>query len=335
MIVGSTAGWSPIVVSPTSRPVNSLSMMLRWTKSSPIANWPRRCSAVIRALVPVPHGDRSSAPVQVRGSSGSNTICTVTAAVETGLVPVPPGASSVEVVIDTAVGTVRATAHLDGPKVRQVTVANVPSYVVALDHPLEVPEFGTVPVDIVFGGQFYAQTDVRNLGLSLDPRLAKELARAGNMIKMAAVQQFPVSHLVNPGISGVSLVMLHSGDRVTGEVSRNTVVTSTGPVLADDPRTWTGALDRSPCGTGTSGRMAALHRRGQLAIGEDFVHRSIIDSEFTGRLVGETTIGDQPAVLPTITGRGWVTGRAQWYLDDSDIFPTGFTVGDIWAPQAD
>ena len=85
----------------------------------------------------------------------------------------------------------------------------------------------------------------------------------------------------------------------------------------------------------TSARMTALHQRGQLAIGEDFVHRSIIDSEFTGRLVGETTIGDHPAVLPTITGRGWVTGRAQWILDDSDLFPTGFTVGDIWAPQRD
>ena len=299
--------------------------------------YPVLCAVLV--LPPVNPGSHFGIVVLEQGGftpmSGSNTICTVTAAVETGLVPVPPGASSVEVVIDTAVGTVRATAHLDGLKVRNVTVANVPSYVVALDHPLEVPEFGTVEVDIVFGGQFYAQTDVRNLGLSLDPRLAKELARAGNMIKMAAVQQFPVSHLVNPGISGVSLVMLHSGDRVPGEVSRNTVVTSTGPVLADDPRTWTGALDRSPCGTGTSGRMAALHRRGQLAIGEDFVHRSIIDSEFTGRLVGETTIGDQPAVLPTITGRGWVTGRAQWYLDDSDIFPTGFTVGDIWAPQRD
>jgi proline racemase len=78
--------------------------------------------------------------------------------------------------------------------------------------------------------------------------------------------------------------------------------------------------------------MAALHARGQLRIGEDFFHRSIIDSEFVGRLVGETTIGDRPAVLPTITGRGWITGRSQWILDPSDPFPTGFTLGDIWAP---
>lgn len=299
--------------------------------------YPALCAVLM--LPPVNPGSHFGIIVLEQGGftpmSGSNTICTVTAAVESGLVPVPSGATSVEVVIDTAVGIIRATAHLDGPKVRNVTVANVPSYVVALDHPLEVPEIGTIPVDIVFGGQFFAQTDVRNVGLDLDPRKAKELARAGVLIKLAALEQFPVSHPLNPDVSGVALVMLHSGDRVPGEISRNTVALSNGPLLPDDPRTWTGALDRSPCGTGTSARMTALHQRGQLAIGEDFVHRSIIDSEFTGRLVGQTTIGNQPAVLPTITGRGWVMGRAQWVLDDSDMFPTGFTVGDIWAPQRD
>jgi proline racemase len=133
--------------------------------------------------------------------------------------------------------------------------------------------------------------------------------------------QVKVSHPINPEVSGVNLIMLRSGDRRPGVVSRNTVVLNNGPLLRDDPATWTGALDRSPCGTGTSSRMAALHARGQLRIGEDFLHRSIIDSEFVGRLVGETMIGDQPAVLPTITGRGWITGRSQWTLDPSDPSP--------------
>jgi proline racemase len=266
--------------------------------------------------------------------SGSNTICAVTAAIECGLVSVEPEDVTREVVIDTAVGTVRAVADLDEGRVRRVTVANVPSFVVALDHPLEVPEFGTIPVDIVFGGQFFAQTDVRNLGLELDPNRGRELAHAGALIKLAAAEQVDVGHPDNPGVAGVNLVMLHSGNRIPGEPSRNTVVLSNGPLRADDPTTWTGALDRSPCGTGTSARMTALHARGQLELGEDFVHRSIIGSEFLGKLVATTTVGGRPAVLPTISGRGFVTGRGQWLLAEDDIFPTGYTVGDIWAPQA-
>jgi proline racemase len=299
--------------------------------------YPALCAVLL--LPPVNPGSHFGIVVVEQGGftpmSGSNTICAVTAAVETGLVLVPAGAADVEVVIDTAIGTIRTVAHLDGAKVRAVTVANVPAYVVALDHPLSVPGLGTIGVDIVFGGQFFAQTDVRNVGLALDPRNAKDLARAGILIKLAALEQVPVSHPLNPDVSGVALVMLHSGDRIPGVTSRNTVVMSNGPLLADDPTTWTGALDRSPCGTGTSARMAALYQRGQLSIGEEFRHRSILDSEFIGRLVGETSICDQPAVLPTITGRGWLTGRSQWVLDASDPFPTGYTVGDIWAPQID
>ena len=126
--------------------------------------------------------------------------------------------------------------------------------------------------------------------------------------------------------------MLHTGDRVPGRQDRNTVVLTNGRLLPDDPSTWTGALDRSPCGTGTSARMAALHARGQLGLNEDFVHRSIIGSEFVGRLTGTTTVAEHAAVLPTITGRAWITGHTQWVLDENDPFPTGYTLGDIWAP---
>lgn len=300
--------------------------------------YPGLCAVLI--LPPVNPGSHFGIVVLEQGGftpmSGSNTICAVTAVLEAGVVspPADADATAVEVVIDTAVGVVRARARLDGGKVGSVTVVNVPAFVVALDHPLDVPEIGTIPVDIVFGGQFFAQTDVRNCGLDLDPARGRELARAGALIKLAALEQVDVRHPLNPGVSGVNLVMLHSGDRVPGVQSRNTVVLNNGPLVAADPATWTGALDRSPCGTGTSARMAALHARGQLAIGEDFSHRSIIGSEFIGRLTAESTVGDHPAVLPTITGRGWVTGRAQWLLDDLDPFPTGYTVGDIWAPQA-
>ncbi|MFF0903357.1 UNVERIFIED_CONTAM: proline racemase family protein [Kocuria sp. CPCC 205316] len=296
--------------------------------------YPAMCAVIL--LPPVNPGSDFGIVVLEQGGftpmSGSNTICAVTAAIETGIIDRP--GPVVEVAIDTAVGTVHATAQVQGGKVRSVTVANVPSFAVELDVPLEVPELGTVPVDIVFGGQFFAQARVADLGLVLDPSRGRELARAGALIKLAATEQIDVVHPEHPGIRGVNLVMLHSGDPVAGEPSRNTVVLTNGPVRADDPASWTGVLDRSPCGTGTSARMAALHARGLLGLDEPFRHRSIIGTEFVGRLVGTTTTGGRPAVLPTITGRGWVTGHSRWVLDASDPFHCGYSVGDIWAPGA-
>ncbi|MFH5878759.1 proline racemase family protein [Arthrobacter sp. NA-172] len=301
--------------------------------------YPGLCSVII--LPPVNEGSDFGIVVLEQGGftpmSGSNTICAVTAVLEEGIVPIQgPKTHGAEttVTIDTAVGVVTAVAKVADGKVLSVTVVNVPAFVVELDFPLQVPELGTVPVDVVFGGQFFAQARVADVGLDLNPDKGKELARAGALVKLAALEQIHVSHPENPLVSGVNLVMLHTGDRVAGRQDRNTVVLSNGKLLPDDPSTWTGALDRSPCGTGTSARMAALHARGQLAIGEDFSHHSIIGSEFIGRLTGTTTVGGREAVLPTITGRGWVTGRSQWVLDPTDPFPSGYTVGDIWAPGA-
>lgn len=296
--------------------------------------YPGLCSVIL--LPAVNEGSDFGIVVLEQGGftpmSGSNTICAVTAVLEEGIVPVRGPETTVT--IDTAVGVVKAVARVENGKVLSVTVVNVPAFVVELDFPLEVPELGTVPVDVVFGGQFFAQARVADVGLELNPDNGKELARAGALIKLAALEQIHVTHPDNPAISGVNLIMLHTGDRVPGRQDRNTVVLSNGKLVRDDPSTWTGALDRSPCGTGTSARMAALHARGQLAVGEDFSHHSIIGSEFIGRLTGTTTVGYREAVLPTITGRGWVTGRSQWVLDPTDPFPAGYTVGDIWAPGA-
>ena len=296
--------------------------------------YPAMCGVIL--LPPVNPGSDFGIVVLEQGGftpmSGSNTICAVTAALETGIIDRP--GPVVEVAVDTAVGTVHATAHVEADKVRSVTVANVPSFAVELDRPLEVPELGTIPVDIAFGGQFFAQVRVSDLGLELDPGRGKELARAGALIKVAATEQVDAVHPDHPGIRGVTLVMLHSGDPAPGVPSRNTVVLTSGPVRGDDPQSWTGVLDRSPCGTGTSARMAALHARGLLGLDEPFRHRSILGTEFVGQLVGTSTVGEHTAVLPTITGRGWVTGHSRWVLDDSDPFPSGYSVGDIWAPGA-
>ncbi len=263
--------------------------------------------------------------------SGSNTICAVTAMLESGRVPMVEPQTRVR--IDTAIGVVEAVATVRDGRVQAVTVVNVPAFVVGLDLPLEVAGFGTVPVDLVFGGQFFVQARIADLGLDLDPDRGRELARAGALLKLAAREQLTVRHPANPAIDHVNLVMMHTGDRRPGEQDRNVVVLTNGPLRADDPSTWTGALDRSPCGTGTSARMAALHARGQLEIGEKFHHRSIIGSEFIGELTGTTTVGPYPAVLPTITGSAWVTGYSRWVRHDTDPFPTGYTLGDIWAPQ--
>ncbi|MFK0005398.1 proline racemase family protein [Paenarthrobacter sp. NPDC090522] len=296
--------------------------------------YPGLCAVIL--LPPVNAGSDFGIVVLEQGGftpmSGSNTICAVTAVIEAGIIPAR-GPETV-VTIDTAVGVVQAVARVHDGKVLSVTVVNVPAFVVELDYPLLVPEFGTVPVDVVFGGQFFAQARVADLGLELHPDKGKDLARAGALIKMAALEQIQVTHPLNPGIAGVNLVMLHTGDRVAGRQDRNTVVLSNGKLVPSDSSTWTGALDRSPCGTGTSARMAALHARGQLAIGEDFSHKSIIGSEFIGRLTGTTEVAGRQAVLPTITGRGWVTGTSEWTLDPTDPFPSGYTVGDIWAPGA-
>jgi proline racemase len=267
-----------------------------------------------------------------RPMSGSNLICAVTALVETGAVPVTEPVT--EITVDTAVGLVRVRAEVEGGKATRVTFANVPAFAVALDHVLELPEYGPVPVDIVFGGQFYVQARAADLGVRLEPDAAKKLARAGAVLRTAAQRQFPVSHPLNPGIDQISLVMIHGPSPTPGVAGRNTVVLPNGEVDLADPATWTGTLDRSPCGTGTSGRMAALHARGELPLNTPFVHESIIGTTFTGTLLATTRTGPYEAVLPTISGRGWITAFSEYVLDETDPFPHGYTLGDLWGEQA-
>jgi proline racemase len=262
--------------------------------------------------------------------SGSNTMCAVAGAVAAGILT--PTGPTLDVRIDTAVGVVSARAEIRDGRVVAVTVANVPAYVVALDTPLEIPHLGTVAVDVVFGGQFFVQVAAADCGLDLVPTQARELVRAGALLRIAAREQLDVSHPLNPAVAGVGLVMLHSGAPKPDQSARNTVVLTRDPLEADRPETWTGILDRSPCGTGTCARMAALHARGALGLGEPFVHHSIIGSRFTGRLTGTTSVAGIPAVLPTITGRTWITGQTRLALDADDPYPRGYTLPDIWPP---
>ena len=261
--------------------------------------------------------------------SGSNTICVVTALVETGMVAVTEPVT--ELTLETPAGIVRVHAAVRDGKCESVTFRNVPAYAAHLDVPVEVPQLGTVTVDVGWGGMFYVIAEASRFGFELTPDEGADITRVTEMLKAAAREQLPVEHPEKPAIAGISIGQLYGPARSPQAARRNAVTVSSGDFDWDRPGSWTGVLDRSPCGTGTCAAMAVLHAKGMLAIGEDFVHESIIGSLFTGRLVEQTMLGAQPAVVPTITGSGWITGIAQYVVDPSDPFPEGFTVGDLWA----
>lgn len=263
-----------------------------------------------------------------RPMSGSNCMCAVTAMVETGVISAQEPQTRLQ--IDTAAGVVRVEVTVKNGRAIEVSIENVPAYVVELDHAFHLPEYGTVRADIVFGGQYYVQARIEEFGLQLVPEQARSILRAGSLLREVARRTFPVSHPEHPEISGIALAMLH-GDTDNPEAdARNAVICPNGPVDPGNPETWTSTLDRSPCGTGTSGRLAAKFARGELGIGESFVHESMIGTVFRGSIRGTTTVGGVPAVEPTIAGRAWITGFHDFVLEDDDPFPTGFMTGDIW-----
>jgi proline racemase len=252
--------------------------------------------------------------------SGTNTICVVTVLIETGMVKVTEPVT--RLTLETPAGLIGVEAEVRDGKARKVTFRNVPAFATHLDAAVEVPGLGTVTVDVAWGGMFYVIADAAQMGLRLAPDEAREIARIAAMIKAAAAEQLPVAHPENPGISGVSIAQLSGEPMRPGSHRRNAVVVSTGEM--------SGVLDRSPCGTGTCAKMAALHAKGRLPLGQDFVHEGILGTTFTGRLVEETRVGPYTAVVPTLSGQGWITGFAQYVVDPEDPFPDGFTVGDIW-----
>ena len=260
--------------------------------------------------------------------SGTNTICVVTTLLETGLVAMVEPVT--ELTLEAPAGLVKITACCQGGKVTSVTFENVPAFAAYLDAPVEVPKLGTIPVDVAWGGMFYVIADAARFGLRLTPDEGKDIIRIGEMIKSAAREQLPVSHPENPGIAGISIAQLSGPPLRPDADCKNAVIVSTGQLDWDNPATWTGAIDRSPCGTGTCAKMAALHAKGQLRLEQDFRHEGVLGTLFTGRLVRETTVGRYPAVVPTLTGTAWITGLATYVVDPTDPFPDGFTVGDIW-----
>ncbi|RKE22783.1 proline racemase family protein [Streptomyces sp. TLI_171] len=242
---------------------------------------------------------------------GHGTIGVATVLVETGMVPVVEPVTTVR--LDTPAGLVVADVRVENGAALDVTLRNVPSYSVALDRKLDVPGYGTVTYDLAYGGNFYAILPLEQFGLPFERERKDQILAAGLAMMDAlnsSAEHRPV-HPEDPSIHGCHHVQLLAPGSDAAQ-SRHAMAIHPG---------W---FDRSPCGTGTSARMAQLHARGELAIGDDFRNDSFIGTTFVGRLVEETTVAGLPAVVPTVTGRAWVTGTAQYFLDPTDPFPAGF-----------
>jgi proline racemase len=300
-------------------------LMLREPRGYPAAN----CNLILPPRSP--EADAAYVimeQVEYPGMSGTNTMCVVTVLLETGILPMQEPLT--ELTLETPAGLIRVRADCEDGKVRAVTFRNVPAFATHLDAAVEVPELGTVTVDVAYGGMFYVIADAAPFGLGLTPDEGGDIVRISEMIKAAANEQLPVVHPEQPGFAGITIAQLTGPARDPANSGRNVVTVSTGQLDWSKPATWTGAIDRSPCGTGTSARMAVLHAKGRLGLDEDFRHEGILGTVFTGRLVEETTVGGRAAVVPTISGTAWITGFADYVVDPSDPFPEGFTVGDIW-----
>ncbi|GAB3976136.1 proline racemase family protein [Plantactinospora veratri] len=279
---------------------------------------PRGHSAMSGAILQPP--TRSDADVgvlfiEVSGClpmCGHGTIGVATVLVETGMVPVVEPVTTIA--LDTPAGLVSVDVAVRDGRATGVTLRNVPSFLLAADRKVEVGgEIGTIRYDMAFGGNFYAIVDAVDLGLPVEPAAVPELIARGLRIMDAINEQAPPRHPTIPAIDDCRHVQVVQ-DGTDGADARNAVVIHPG---------W---VDRSPCGTGTSARMAQRHARGLLGLEMPFVNESVIGTRFTGRLVGTTTVGDLPAVVPTVTGRAWITGTAQYLLDPEDPFPEGFQI---------
>ena len=242
---------------------------------------------------------------------GHGTIGMVTFAIEHGLLrPRVPGRLAIEV----PAGLLDIDYAIQGDKVTSVTVRNVASYLARAGLEVEVPPLGRLKLDVAYGGNFYAIIEPQAGFAGIDPLGAQALLRLSPIVRQRVREIYEPVHPLDPTIRGVSHVMWAEGPRGAGAHGRNAVF------YGDR------AIDRSPCGTGTSARMAQLAARGELRPGEEFVHESIIGSRFTGRVVQAVDLEGTPAIVPAIEGSAWTTGYNTLWIDPQQPFPEGFQV---------
>lgn len=250
--------------------------------------------------------------------SGANTMCVATALLETGMIEMLEPQTILR--LEAPAGVIKATVDcLDGA-CRRVSLDMVPSFVEALGCTLNTEEFGDITVDIAFGGVYYVVVFVDQLGIDISPEYAVDLVKAGMVIKEAANKAFQVRH---PEVLSIDHIAYTIFAQRQSDGAMRTCCTL-----------WPGRVDRSPCGTGSSAILSLLYARNEVAIGDQFTTRSIIDSEFKVQVKGKTTVAGRDAILPSISGRCWTYGMSQLALDPEDPFADGFALPDAWGPEA-
>ncbi len=275
-------------------------------------------------LVPPTRSDADAGMIVLQGDkahamSGSNCICTVTVLLETGIVAMKE--PETKVVLDTPAGLVVARATCADGKCERVELEMTPSFVDQMDQEIEVDGLGLVTLSVAFGGIFYALVDPAQLDLEIDPKSARTLADVGSRIQRAANQQLSIIHPENPELNGLNYVMFISQTN-DGNLKGATILPP-------------GRIDRSPCGTGNSARMALMYAKNEVRVGDSLSAFSIIDSHFQVSLLRTTEFHNRPAIVPSISGRAWIHGLHQIGVDPSDPYPRGYMVADCWGDAFD
>ncbi|GGF33885.1 proline racemase family protein [Subtercola lobariae] len=250
--------------------------------------------------------------------SGSNTICVATVLLETGMIPMQEPVTNLT--LESPAGLIELECQCSDGKVTSVRFLNQPAFVYELDAVIDVPDLGKVTVDVAWGGMAYVLVDAQSVGIEIVPARARDIAILGQRIKLAAAEQLQAVHPVHPDFPGITQTEFTNPIRREGGVltARNAVAVSPG------------RLDRSPCGTGTSARLAVMHAKGEIQKGERFVHESIIGTKFDSTIESLTTVGGIAAVVPSVAGQAWITDISQVGVDPTDPFQTGYTLADTW-----
>lgn len=277
----------------------------------------------VNLLVPAKHPDAQMGwiimePEDTPPMSGSNSICVATVLLDSGIIPMTEPVT--HMTLEAPGGLIRIRAQCEGGKAQSITVQNLPSFAGDIGLCLPVPGLGKIEVDTAYGGDSFVVVDADKLGFALDASEAGSLAELGVRITNAANQHLRFHHPENADWDHFSFCLF------AGPLSRHGTHITTTAAVSIQP----GKVDRSPTGTAASARMALLHAKGEMQVGETLTARSIIGSEFHGRIVGTTQVGSTPAIIPEITGRAWITGTHQHMLDPDDPWPEGYRLSDTW-----
>ena len=277
----------------------------------------------INLLVPAKHPDAQMGwiimePSDTPPMSGSNAICVSTVLLDSGIIPMQYPFT--DMTLEAPGGLVKVRAECSDGKAQRIAIKNLPSFVDKHNVKLNVGGIGDLEVSIAFGGDSFVVVDASILDLSIEPSAARHIAELGVRITNAANEQLTFSHPNNPDWSHISFCLF------AGPITRNGNSLSSTSAVSIKP----GKVDRSPTGTAVSARMALLHATGEMQVEDTFVGRSILGSEFHGRIAELAIVGDKPAIIPEISGRGWITGVHQHTLDPDDPWPQGYRLNDTW-----